>query len=133
MYPNLIDHLTTFCAIVDHGSLTAASKELRRPISSLSYSLTQLETQCGFALLGRGQNRSELTEQGRALLAEARSVVEGARGFSSHAASLEKGEETRLRLLVDVLFSRSGLNDALHLFSERHPQARIQFFNSSSV
>lgn len=131
MHPNLIDHLTIFCAIVDHGSLTAAAKELRRPISSLSYALTQLEAQCGFPLLGRGQNRSELTERGRALLAEARSVVEGARSFSSHAVSLEKGEETRLRVLVDVLFSRSELNRALHRFSETHPQARIQFFNSS--
>ena len=131
MHPNLVDHLTAFCAIVDHGSLTAAAKELRRPISSVSYSLSQLEAQCGFALLGRGQNRAELSEQGRALLAEARSVVEGARSFSSHAASLEKGEETRLRVLVDVLFSRSGLNQALHRFAQKHPQAQIQFFNSS--
>lgn len=131
MHPNLLDQLKTFCAIVDHGSLTGAAKELRRPISSVSYSISQLETQCGFDLLGKGPHRAELTERGRALLAEARSVVEGGRSFSSHAASLEKGEETRLRVLVDVLFPRSDLNRALAIFSQAHPQARIQFFNSS--
>lgn len=131
MYPNLVDHLTAFCAVVDHGGLTAASRELRRPISSISYSLAQLESYCGFALLGRGSHRSELTDRGRALLAEARAVVERARGFTSHAVSLEKGQETRLRVLVDVLFPQADLIRALAAFSTEHPQARIQFFNSS--
>ncbi len=131
MHPNLVDHLTAFCAVVDHGSLSAAARELRRPISSVSYSLAQLESYCGFDLLGRGAHRSELTERGRALLAEARTVVERARSFTSHAASLEKGEETRLRVLVDVLFPRGDMIRALRSFARAHPQARIQFFNSS--
>ncbi|WP_374299041.1 LysR family transcriptional regulator [Paracoccus sp. (in: a-proteobacteria)] len=131
MHPNLVDHLRAFCAIADHGSLTAAAKELRRPISSVSYSLAQLEQQCGFPLLGRGTNRADLTERGRVLLAEARSVVERARSFATHAASLEKGEETRLRVLIDVLFPRADLNRALRAFAAAHPHARFQFFNSS--
>ncbi len=131
MHPNLVEHLTAFCAVVDHGSLTAAAKELRRPISSVSYSLTTLEDHCGFPLLGKGTQRSELTQRGRALLAEARTIVERARSFDAHVASLEKGEETRLRVLVDVLFPRRDLIRALHLFASEHPRATIQFFNSS--
>ena len=131
MHANLVDHLRAFCAVADHGSLTAAAKELRRPISSVSYSLSQLEAHCGFALLGKGMNRADLTERGRVLLAEARSVVERARSFATHAASLEKGEETRLRVLVDVLFPRADLNRALQIFAAAHPHARFQFFNSS--
>lgn len=131
MHPNLVDHLRAFCTIADHGSLTAAARELRRPISSVSYSLAQLEEQCGFALLGRGSHRAELTERGRVLLAEARSVVERAHSFATHAESLEKGEETRLRVLVDVLFPRADLNRTLQVFARDHPHARFQFFNSS--
>lgn len=131
MHPNLVDHLTAFCAVVDHGSLSAAARELRRPISSVSYSLSQLESHCGFALLERGPRRAVLTERGRALFAEARAAVERARAFVSHAASLDKGEETRLRIFVDVLFPRAVLNRALAGFAERHGPARIQFFNSS--
>lgn len=131
LHPNLVDHLTAFCAVVDHGSLSAAAREMKRPISSVSYSLAQLESSCGFALLERGPRRAELTDRGRALFAEARAVVERARAFDSHAASLEKGEETRLRIFVDVLFPRALLNRALIAFAARHGQARIQFFNSS--
>ena len=65
------------------------------------------------------------------LLAEARSVVDRARSFTTHAESLEKGEETRLRVLVDVLFPRADLNDALRAFATHHPHAQFQFFNSS--
>ncbi|SMO40247.1 LysR family transcriptional regulator [Paracoccus laeviglucosivorans] len=131
MHPNLVDHLQAFCAIVDQGSLTAAARELRRPISSVSYSLTQLEAQCGFPLLGTGTSRAELTPRGRVLLTEARSVVERARSFTTHAQSLEVGEETRLRVLVDVLFPRADLNRALRDFALAHPHARCQFFSSS--
>lgn len=131
MHPNLVDHLQAFCALVDQGSLTAAARDLRRPISSVSYSLAQLEAQCGFPLLGTGTNRAELTPRGRVLLAEARSVVERARSFTTHAQSLKQGEETRLRVLVDVLFPRADLNRALRAFAIDHPHARFQFFSSS--
>lgn len=131
MPPNLVDHLGAFVAVVEHGGLTAAARELRCAVSSVSYSLDQLETHCGFPLLERGTRRSQLTDRGRALFSEAKSLVERAQRFSSHAASLEKGEESRLRILVDVLFPRKVINRALAAFAEAHPRVRVQLFNSS--
>jgi DNA-binding transcriptional LysR family regulator len=131
MPPNLVDHLTAFVAVVERGGLTAAARELRCAVSSVSYSLDQLETHCGFPLLERGTRRSELTDRGRALFSEAKSLVERAQRFKSHAVSLEKGEESRLRILVDVLFPRTVLNRALTAFAETHPRVRVQLFNSS--
>lgn len=131
MHPNLVDHLTAFIAVVETGSQSAAARDLRRPVSSISYSLAQLETQCGFALIERSSRPAELTERGRALFAEAKSVVERARRFTSHAASLDRGIETRVRVAIDVLFPRARLTEALALFSASHPRATLQFFNSS--
>jgi DNA-binding transcriptional LysR family regulator len=129
--PNLVGHLAAFIAVVEHGGLTAAARELRCAVSSVSYSLTQLEAYCGFPLLDRGRKRAQLTDRGRALFSEAKSVVERAQRFSSHAASLEKGEESRLRILVDVLFPRTIINRALTVFAQAHPRVRVQLFNSS--
>jgi DNA-binding transcriptional LysR family regulator len=131
MPPNLVDHLTAFIAVVEHGGLTAAARELRCAVSSVSYSLAQLEAHCGFQLLERGTRRSQLTDRGRALFSEAKSVVERAQRFNSHAASLERGEESRLRILVDVLFPRAIIKRALTAFAEAHPRVRLQLFNSS--
>ncbi|WP_423785208.1 helix-turn-helix domain-containing protein, partial [Haematobacter missouriensis] len=47
MHPNLVDHLTAFIAVIETGSQSAAGRALRRPVSSINYSLVQLETQCG--------------------------------------------------------------------------------------
>ncbi|TKT82535.1 LysR family transcriptional regulator [Aquamicrobium sp. LC103] len=131
MHPNLVDHLSAFILVADRGSFSAAARELGRAVSSVSYSLAQLEAHCGFPLLERGARRAELTERGRALYAEARAVVERARRFSSHASTLEKGEETRIRIAVDVLFPIAALHEALKEFTREHERARLQFFTSS--
>ena len=131
MHPNLVDHLTAFIAVIETGSQSAAGRALRRPVSSINYSIVQLETQCGFPLIERARRPATLTEQGRALFAEAKSVVERARRFTSHAASLEQGLETRIRVAVDVLFPLARLTQALGRFADLHPRATFQFFNSS--
>ena len=76
MQPNLIEHLTAFIVVVETGSFSVAARTLNRAVSSISYSVAQLETHCGFALLERGTKRSELTQRGRVLLGEAKAVVE---------------------------------------------------------
>jgi DNA-binding transcriptional LysR family regulator len=129
--PSLVDHLTAFIEVAETGSFSVAARRLNRAVSSVSYSITQLEAQCGFPLLQRRAKRSELTERGRALYGEAKAVVEGARRFTSHAASLERGAETRLRIAVDVLFPLGSLHSALKQFVTMHERVHVQLFNSS--
>lgn len=131
MHPNLVDHLTAFIAIAETGSFSAAARRLGRAVSSVSYSLGQLEAYCGFPLLERGPKQSELTPRGRALFAEAKSVVDDARRFKAHAASLERGQETRIRLAVDVLFPSAPLHAALCTFAHTHGRVRLQLFTVS--
>lgn len=131
MQPNLVEHLTAFIAVAETGSFSVAARNLNRAVSSISYSVTQLEAQCGFPLLERRTKRSELTERGRALFGEAKAVVERARRFTSHSASLERGAETRIRIAVDVIFPLAPLNIALKSFVTSHERVKLQLFNSS--
>lgn len=127
----LIDHLTAFIEVAETGSFAAAARNLRRGVSSVSYSIAQVEEKCGFPLLVRGNKKSELTERGRAVFADAKAVVEGARRFTSHAATLQRGAETRIRIAVDALFPPVPLQSALKRLTDRHDRIRIQLFNSS--
>ena len=131
MTANLVDHLTAFIAVAESGSFSIAARNLNRAVSSISYAVAQLESQCGFPLLERGAKRSGLTERGRALFGEAKAVVEGARRFTSHATSLERGAETRIRIAVDVLFPLAPLHAALKAFAVQHDRVPLQLFNSS--
>ncbi|MFA7434449.1 MAG: LysR family transcriptional regulator [Gemmobacter sp.] len=131
MLPNLVDHLTTFVRVADTGSFSAAAREMGRAVSSISYSVAQLEAHCGFPLLDREARRVSLTRRGRALYMEAQAVIKHACRFSAQAATLERGEETRIRIASDVLFPQPLLHEALRLFGRAHPETQLQFFARS--
>lgn len=131
MHPNIVEHLTAFILVAERGSFSAAAAELGRAVSSVSYSLTQIEAYCGFQLLQRETRGVTLTERGRALFNDAKTVVERAQRFKSRARALEMGDETRIRVAVDVLFPVSILHDALEIFVQEHSNIQIQFFAAS--
>lgn len=131
MNHNLIDQLRIFVMVVEDGSFSATARRLNRAVSSISYAVGQVEKQCGFALLERSARRVSLTERGRAVFAEATFLVESARRLAAHMKALEKGEETRVRIAVDVLFPLAPLHRALRRFEETRSRARVQLFTSS--
>lgn len=130
MHPNLVDHLKAFIAVAEASGFSEAARRLNCAVSSISYSVTTLEELCGFPLFVRGR-KSELTERGRALFREAQAVVESSRRFKAHARSLESGQETRIRLAVDVLFPFERLMSALTLFARERPHVTLQIFATS--
>jgi DNA-binding transcriptional LysR family regulator len=58
-------------------------------------------------------------------------VIDSASRFSMHARGLVSGEETRLRILVDVLFPRDLLTRTLSEFARTHPRTRVQLYTAS--
>lgn len=131
MHPNLVDHLAAFIAIAEASSFSQGAREMNCSVSSMSYSLARLEEQCGFPLLKRGNGPTELTAKGRALFREAQAVVESARRFEAHSRSLGRGEETRIRMAVDVLFPSARLLAALSTFAAQHAHVTLQVFATS--
>lgn len=80
-----LDQLRTFIGAADEGSFSAAGRKLRRAQSVVSHTLANLEAQIDVRLFDRGGRYPRLTEQGSALLAQARLVVSGMDGFKSKA------------------------------------------------
>jgi DNA-binding transcriptional LysR family regulator len=71
-----IGQLRAFVAVAEEGSFTRAADRLHLVQSSVSAAVLALERELGAKLLARGNRRSELTDAGRALLPEARHVLE---------------------------------------------------------
>jgi DNA-binding transcriptional LysR family regulator len=131
MQQNIVDHLAAFLAIAKASSFSESARQLKCSVSSMSYSLAKLEEQCGFQLLTRGNGPAELTERGRALFREAQAVVETARLFEAHADCLRRGEETRIRMAVDIMFPSSLLLRVLSDFATQHSRVVLQIFSTS--
>src|SRR5258706_4867467 len=88
-----LDQLRTFIAAVDEGSFSAAGRKLRRAQSVVSQTLANLEAQLGVKLFDRSARYPRLTEEGRSLLVDARSVAGNMDEFQARAPAHREGLE----------------------------------------
>ncbi|OZI34180.1 hypothetical protein CAL29_11575 [Bordetella genomosp. 10] len=104
-----LDQLRVFTAIAEHGSFTAAARQLRRAQSAVSNAIVNLETALGVALFDRGGWKPVLTEHGRALLIDAAAVLARVDQLKSRAHGLTQGLEAELAVVLDVMFPAQQL------------------------
>ena len=120
------DQLQVLVRVADAGNFTAAARAMNRAVSVVSYTISTLEAQLGTALFDRTASRTpRLTEAGRAVLAEARLIVDGVDTLRAKVAGMQQGLEGELHLAVDSLLSRTRLVDALTAFAEYYPTVRL--------
>lgn len=122
-----LDQLTIFLAIVDTGGFAAAGRNLNRAVSVISYGIANLEAQLGLQLFDReGTKKPQLTVGGRALLAEARAVVDGVDGLRAKVKGLLDGLEAEVNLAVDVMFPADRLGRVLRDFARVFPTVQLR-------
>jgi len=123
-----MDQLRTFIAAADEGSFSAAGRKLRRAQSVVSQTLANLEAQIDVQLFDRAARYPVLTEQGTALLAEARLVVNGMDGFKAKARTIAEGLEPELSVVVDVMYPMESLTIAVGLFRAAFPHTPLRLY-----
>lgn len=116
-----LDQLRTFIAAAETGSFSAAGRRLGRAQSVVSQTLANLEGQIGVRLFDRAGRLPRLTDAGRVLLAEARSVAGGMDRFKAQARGLAGGLEPELSVAMDVMFPMCVLTSAVAAFREAFP------------
>jgi len=117
-----LDQLRIFLTIVEVGSFAGAARKLHRATSVISYSMANLELQLGVMLFDRKTTRKpQLTEAGRTVLAEARTIYNGIDGLRAKVKGLLQGLEAQVHLVVDVMFPAARLVDALKSFRAEFP------------
>jgi DNA-binding transcriptional LysR family regulator len=128
-----LDQLRTFIAAADEGSFSAAGRRLRRAQSVVSQTLANLEGQLGVKLFDRRGHLPVLTDQGRALLADARSVAGNVDLLKARAKSFAGGLEPELSLAVDVMFPDATFTSAVAAFQKAFPATLLRFDIESSA
>lgn len=123
--------------VVQFGGFAAAAKRLHRSQSTVSYAVARLQDQLGVRLLEINGRKAQLTETGRALLADAEPLLAGFSQMEQRAHSLVSGGESEIRLSVDSMYPNASLFAALSSFTRRypyvHPRLRQSTFLSSAT
>jgi DNA-binding transcriptional LysR family regulator len=128
-----LDQIRTFIAAAEEGSFSAAGRRLKRAQSVVSLTLSNLERQLGVKLFDRGTRFPVLSDQGRALLADARAVAGDIELIKARAKSLAGGLEPELSVAVDVMFPVKRLTATVAAFQKRFPTMLLKFDVESSV
>ncbi|MBV8913681.1 MAG: LysR family transcriptional regulator [Acetobacteraceae bacterium] len=118
-----LDELAVLLAILDGGSLAAASRRLRRSPPTVTRILSQLEHRVGARLVDRTTRALSPTEAGRRLAEQGRAVL----GAYAEAAR-EAGEAPLrglLRLTAPVVFGRRHVLPVVGAFLDAHPDVQV--------
>lgn len=121
-----LDQLRVFVAVIDCGSFSRAARELHRTQSVVSYTIANLEAQLNVALFDRSKRKPTLTEAGKALLADARTVGMKVDAMRARAKTLAQGLEAEVSLAVDVMFPNCRLVEALKAFQQEFPTVGLR-------
>jgi DNA-binding transcriptional LysR family regulator len=102
-----LEQWAVLAAVVDSGGYAQAAAALNKSQSAVSYIVARLQESLDMPLLSIEGRRSILTEQGKTLLARARTLLVDALVLEQLARSLKHGWEAELDLVVDAAFPQS--------------------------
>lgn len=114
--------LRAFVAIVECGSISAGARRLRISQPGLSRQLRALEDNCGTALIRRDTHRLSVTEAGRRVLDDARSILAQAEDADRR---LREGHTTlsgQLRLFATVDLGQFIVTRLVSRFLQENPK-----------
>lgn len=94
------DTLRTFLAVLDHGSFSAAARQLGRVPSAVSMAVSQLEAELDLVLFDRSTRKALPTPAALALEPQARQAASQLNLLDAHALQLHQGLERRLSLAM---------------------------------
>lgn len=120
-----LNRLTTFVAVVEAGSLTAAAERLGLAKSMVSKHMQLLEKEIGVGLLLRSTRKLSLTEAGRTFYEASRQLLQGAEQAIEQARSGRDTPQGTLRVASPIDYGVIVVMPVLAQLRERYPALKI--------
>jgi DNA-binding transcriptional LysR family regulator len=119
--------MSVLLAVVEAGSLSAASRRLGTPLATISRNVSELEAHLKARLFNRSSRQLVLTDAGRSYVAACRRILEDV-GEAEHAASGEYRAPTGdLIITAPIVFGRLHVLPVSMEFLKAYPDVDIRF------
>jgi DNA-binding transcriptional LysR family regulator len=119
--------LSTFCAVVESGSVTGASRRLGYAQSTVTAHVQALEASVGMPLFARGGKRLALTSTGREAYDRARVVMRGVDDLRGAIAGVREGIAGDVRLGAIESAASARLPGPVARFLKERPGVHVRF------
>ncbi|ARP81271.1 LysR family transcriptional regulator [Bordetella genomosp. 8] len=128
-----LDEMQTFIAVVDTGSITAASTHLGQTVSAISRALARLERKLDTTLLQRTTRRLALTQEGQLFLDDARRIIESVEAMEEQMAVRRQVPAGLLRVNAASPFMLHVVVPLVGGFRERYPEITLELHTSDQI
>jgi DNA-binding transcriptional LysR family regulator len=120
-----LNRLTTFVAVVESGSLTAAAERLGLAKSMVSKHMQLLEQEIGVGLLLRSTRKLSLTEAGRDFYDASRQLLRAAEQAIEQARTGHHSPQGTLRVASPIDYGVLVVAPLLSALRARHPALKV--------
>jgi DNA-binding transcriptional LysR family regulator len=127
-----IESLRIFVAVIEEGSIAAASGRMHLVASAVSKRVSDLEIEAGTPLLYRHSRGVQATPAGEALYHHARRLIEHLQQISDELSEYSQGLRGHARIYVNFTAMVLYLPAALHSFLQVNPQVRVDMVEKTS-
>lgn len=127
------DHIRTFRAVAETGSLSAAARALQITQPTVGRHIDLLEESLNFSLFVRSREGMTLTQQGADLVAEATEMEIASIGFERRAAGLDEDLTGVVRISANEIFGVMILPRIIPKFMQDNPGIQVELIVSNST
>ena len=121
-----LEAMTILLAAVDRGSLSAASRQLRVPLATVSRRVAELEEHLNVRLLHRGNRKVVLTDVGRSYVTSCRRVIEEIAEIERTASGEYRAPQGELTISLPAVLGRTHVLPIVVEFQRTFPDIRIR-------
>ena len=125
-----LEAMSILLRVVEKGSFSAASRDLRIPLATISRKVNELESHLGTRLLVRTTRKLALTDVGVAYMASARRILEEVDEAERTAAGEFHAPRGELILTAPVLFGRLHILPVVTDFLAAYPEIDVRLLLS---
>src|SRR5208337_2475782 len=125
-----LEAMTILLRVVEKGSFSAASRELRMPLATVSRKVKELETRLGNRLLVRTTRKVALTDTGATYVASARRILEEIDETERVAAGEFHTPRGEMILTAPVFFGRLHILPVVTEFLAAYPEISVRLLLS---
>jgi len=118
--------MTILLAAVDMGSLSAASRQLRIPLATVSRRVAELEEHLHVRLLHRGNRKVVLTDAGQSYVTSCRRIIEEIADVERTAAGEYRAPQGEMTISLPAVLGRTHVLPVLVEFQRTFPDIRVR-------
>ncbi|WP_144210572.1 LysR family transcriptional regulator [Shewanella donghaensis] len=126
------EQLKVFITVCETGSFSAAARKLKRAQSGVSQAISNLEIAINQELFNRDKNTPVLTDNGKALLPIAKSILHQQKYFDQKIESLSKEYEHEIVIAVDESVMSADFLNILTPLADKYPITHFDIITTST-